>query len=213
MNYLGTTPLKAIILASKLFEHSSQHTQSGLNMPHLWQRALLTGQCAKALAMAYAPTRPLKDEAFTAGVLHCCGLLILAESQPALLKEAITAARNTGEPLHVHQLLLLGASDAEVGADLLDLWNLPMPIVDAVLHYAVCPAPQNSVTPLSLLLHAAHALLGEHMPLVEGVPAEPLNVALLEAHGWGLMIPKWRECVSDILQQKDLALASSSRKV
>lgn len=203
VNYLGTSQLKTIILASQVFDHSSQHANAGLNMPHLWRRALLTGQCAKALAMASAPTRPLKDEAFTAGVLHSCGLLILAESQPNLLKEAISAARVAHSPLPTHELFSIGATDAEVGGYLLGLWSLPMPIVDAVLYYPTGPPPQDAVAPLSLLIHAAHALLGEHMPLIEGVPADPLNVALLEAHGWGLLVPEWRECVANILTQKD----------
>jgi hypothetical protein len=74
-----------------------------------------------------------------------------------------------------------------------------MPIVDAVMYYQAGPPPHASVSPLSLLVHAAHALLGEQLPLIEGVPPDPLNEALLEAHGWGLLIPVWRECIAEVL--------------
>jgi HD-like signal output (HDOD) protein len=202
VNYLGTDALKTIVLATQVFDHSKHLALAGLDMQRLWQSALLTGQCAKALALAHAPTRELRDEAFTAGVLLSCGLLVLAESQPAQLKQAIAAARCAHEPLPSHELQLLGATDAEIGGYLLGLWCLPMPIVDAVMHYQAGPPPQASVAPLSLLVHAAHALLGEHQPLIEGVPADPLNVALLEAHGWGLLIPLWRECVANTVGPK-----------
>lgn len=198
VNYVGTASIKAILLTSHVFDSCTHLEQAGLDMPRLWHRAFLAGNCAKALAQAHPSTRLLREEAFTAGVLHCCGLPVLADNLPEQLKQAIANARRDQQRLQAHEISKFGGSYAQVGGYLLGLWNLPIQIVEAVLHHSNGPPATGPVAPLSLLVHAAHALLGEFMPLIEGVRADPLNRSAVESIGWSPLMPLWQQCVTEV---------------
>lgn len=92
------------------------------------------------LAVASA-TRELLDgrakasEAFVAGMLVDVGLLLLAARMPERFLELRVQAMRTQLPLRELEEELLGAQHADLGAHLLDLWGLPVGIVEAVARH------------------------------------------------------------------------------
>ena len=123
----------------------------------LWRHAFMTATAAET-----AVTRGLSDDkdasvAFTAGLLHDFGKLVMTE---ALTDEARSAIRHhmSGEGLGSIEAEreVLGTDHAEVGSCLLLTWRLPDWIVEAVANHhrpIFEPTPQ-----LSAIVHVANRI-------------------------------------------------------
>jgi HD-like signal output (HDOD) protein len=77
----------------------------------------------------------LKDHAFTAGVLHDIGKLVLAQHCTDAFAECFHRSLMEDRPIHDIEEEVLGTTHAEVGAYLLALWGLPDPVVEAVAYH------------------------------------------------------------------------------
>jgi len=101
----------------------------GLDTGALWQHSLATAHGASFLITA-AGQRDLADRAFTAGLLHDVGKLVLEPALAAVEQQqppvAIATAGCEAERGRI------GHDHAEVGAALLEAWCLPGEIVAAV---------------------------------------------------------------------------------
>jgi len=86
------------------------------------------------LARLLAAGREWESQAFTAGLLHEVGQLALASSQPAEFGSVLAAWRESddAEPLSTFELAAFGVSHIDVGENLLRLWGLPTPVIEAV---------------------------------------------------------------------------------
>lgn len=71
------------------------------------------------------------EKAYTVGLLHDIGRLLLELAPPAVL-ERRDRLRASGVDSAIAELLTCGTSHAEAGADVLELWNLPEEYMTAV---------------------------------------------------------------------------------
>jgi HD-like signal output (HDOD) protein len=124
--YLGAVTLRRVVLSAEVF---SKFDASEFPVDFdLGGQQLHALQVAE-LASAIVPQPEAKEVAFTAGMLHDVGELVLATQLPAEFARTC-AARRAGmadpdtERLH-----------ARVGAYLIGQWGLPMPVVQAVAHH------------------------------------------------------------------------------
>ena len=90
-----------------------------LDLDSLWQHSLGTAYGAAFLVNAMGPSR-LRDRAFTAGLLHDIGKLML---EPSLAGGGITREMEVARTGHDH---------AEAGAALLDSWQIPYDVIAGV---------------------------------------------------------------------------------
>jgi HD-like signal output (HDOD) protein len=74
----------------------------------------------------------LADAAFTAGLLHHIGALVLLHAAPPDYTRAMERARQLKGDMATAEREIFGVTHAEVGAYLLGLWGIPFPIVEAV---------------------------------------------------------------------------------
>ena len=68
----------------------------------------------------------------TAGMLHDIGSLAIYKNMPEQATEALIAADGDEEVLAIIESELMGFNHAEVGAELLRIWNFPEWMVEAV---------------------------------------------------------------------------------
>jgi putative nucleotidyltransferase with HDIG domain len=128
------------------------------------------------------------SDAFTAGLLHDVGTLLLAANQPDDLFELLDQAAEAELPPFVLERERWGITHAEVGAYLLGLWGLPAHIVQAVADHHD-PLPWLPEMPsLGLLVCAADAIVRER----EGGNAPRLDEAKVHALGLLEALPAWR---------------------
>jgi HD-like signal output (HDOD) protein len=97
-----------------------------------WDHSVDCATSARALARLTGAADP--DAAFVAGLVHDIGLLVIARAAPAELGAIL--ASQPRDPLAAERLAL-GVNHPQVGQRLLEQWNLPTYLSDAVrLHHA-----------------------------------------------------------------------------
>ena len=94
-----------------------------------WTQMAATTIVAHSLAKQHSPK--LREEAFLGGLLCDLGQLVLAEALPDEYAQVI-ARTNGGEILQDAELHVFGTTHMEVARDLLDSWNLPKVLCEAI---------------------------------------------------------------------------------
>jgi len=176
--FLGLDTLKSLALIHGVF-HQIRALPPGFERGHLWQHSLEAAALARAIARAERFPAGGESAAFTGGLLHDVGLLILASG----LEQDYLRVRDLlrAEPVEVAvaEVRVLGVHHAEVGAHLLGLWNLPAPVVEAVARHHYPPGPDSGGP--ALAVYAAETLLaarGDHGVFGQAAPGTPLPPAL-----------------------------------
>lgn len=105
-----------------------------IDLSAFWHHSLLSAELARALAQATAYPRP--GEAYLGGLLHDIGELALLSALRAEYG-AMLALCEDGEALAALELVRLGATHADVGAWLIDQWELDTQLADGVLFHHV----------------------------------------------------------------------------
>src|SRR4030095_5269981 len=119
----------------------------GFSPDQLQQNSLLTALLAKKIVGNPA----LADAAFTAGLLHHIGALVLLHAAPPHYERALELRKQLKGNSAAAEREVFGVTHAEVGAYLLGLWGIPFPIVEAVaFHHR-----PNEVAPESRALGTA----------------------------------------------------------
>ncbi len=142
-------------------------------------------------AAGSAPGVSRTELAFTAGLTHKVGVLVLAGCGPGPLDFNGLALPSAAE-----ERAALGVTHAEAGAYLLGLWGLPSPLVEAVARHQ---EPRATATDprLVALTHASCAFADAALanrPLEEAA----LDLALLESWGFAGELPRWRQIAQEL---------------
>ena len=156
--YLGMETTKALVLLAHTFSYFDKVRAADFSVEKLWKHSVVTGKFAERIARAEGREAEVVGQAFTAGMLHDIGKLLLAANLPEGFKEALATARREQMQLWDAERAVFGATHGELGACLLGIWGLPMPIVEAVAlhHYPICFLSKQ-FCPLTAV-HAANAL-------------------------------------------------------
>src|SRR5205085_1070346 len=109
--------------------------QAGISLDQLWNHSFLVASLAREITLTQTFDAQRANDAFTAGLLHNVGQIVLASNLPREYSSVIAAARKHVHPLHEQEATQLGVTHGQVGAHLLSLWGMPLPLVEtAALH-------------------------------------------------------------------------------
>lgn len=124
----------------------------GLSAQALWSRAVA---CAIAAASLAERSNVDRGDAYTAGLMHGIGLLVI-DRHAAQERKAPRRLVSSGYPLDFApaEREWLGFSHAEAGAALLELWGFSEPVIAAV-KYQIEPEAAGEHRPLSMVLATA----------------------------------------------------------
>jgi HD-like signal output (HDOD) protein len=121
----------------------------GVDMNQFWRYSLNTAKLARALA---GMTRQNQPAAFTAGLIHAIGELVMHLGLP----DELLVLNPIVQPLSLKrasaECKLLGYCYADVGAGFARNWQFPQPIVDALEHQCA-PFDNDAYEPMAGLLH------------------------------------------------------------
>jgi HD-like signal output (HDOD) protein/CheY-like chemotaxis protein len=145
------------------------------------------------LAARFAQSPREADLAFTAGLVHEIGRMLLVRESPAEMAAVLQQAIASGRPISEVERERLGATHAEVGAYALGMWGLPLSVVEAVAYHHAIPAARRSERRIAALVHAADVLLEHAVAARSGRPVEVLDLQALDALGFTALLPTWRE--------------------
>jgi putative nucleotidyltransferase with HDIG domain len=125
---LGLENVRRITLATTVIDRY-QHGSAAFDPRLLWRHSLGVALCASTIA-EHAGYRA--ETAFTAGLLHDIGQLLLFASVPELFGAAIERRQRLDESITTAETTVLGFDHAVAGAALARLWHLPADIVDGI---------------------------------------------------------------------------------
>jgi HD-like signal output (HDOD) protein len=146
---LGMTHVRSLVMAAAL--GSSFKNVPGVNLPQFWRYSLRVADISKSLA---GVLRQNESNAFTAGLIHAIGDLIMHIAMPDLVSPLDMGT----PPLDLNraqaEMAVFGYTYAQVGAGMAEKWQFPTTIVSA-LNNQISPFEGDAYDPLGGVLHIA----------------------------------------------------------
>jgi putative nucleotidyltransferase with HDIG domain len=158
--YLGVENLKSVVLAVEIAGECFKELRSRFDLDKYAIHAMRVG----GLSEKFAKTLELKQKdtqcAFTSGLLHDIGKLVMLQHFDELYLSHETSAMSVPDTAHTEkrELEKFGVSHSELGASLVGIWGLPPMIVHAVAyHHHLDQLPQDQLL-FPAIVHVANAV-------------------------------------------------------
>jgi len=156
ISYLGTGTLKNIAISSSILHAFSPPSGNNLfNLKTFWWHSLRCAVFARFIAREIKYNNP--EEAFLTGLLHDIGRLVLWVNYPKEYSELLANYSGRSDLLLAGEIRQ-GITHCEIGAWMLNRWNLPPFVVDAVLYHHEPAKRIKSALPLVQIIWVANAL-------------------------------------------------------
>jgi HD-like signal output (HDOD) protein/CheY-like chemotaxis protein len=195
INSLGLSMLKNLTLLCSATTASNPFDNiKGFSFDKLQSDSILYGCLTRDIYNTVDKEK--SDDAFMAGFLYGIGYLVMAQCQASKFQEAIDKSNNENLPLVDCELDVFGCTHGEIGAYLLGIWGLPLPIIEAVAYYLNPKQIKNEEFNLVYALYFANIIIKE----ARGELNEDY-IAILKKLGVDSHLPKWRESAQKLLSQ------------
>lgn len=164
---LGLNSTLMLTLSFSLLSSLRQQQNTGLDYDRYWRRSLLASSAARLLAMQTENISP--EEAFLSSLLQDIGLVVLDTTFDQFYQQLHTQ-RVTHQQIINHERQQISCDHSRVGAWLLERWNFPSHLIEAVLnsHHLI---PLDSPQQLKSIDHCV-ALSG---PIADALMAADLS--------------------------------------
>ena len=154
---LGLSNIRNLVLAAEAFQPTeTDPLPANFRIDALWDHSLRVAAFAKKITLLELENLKLSDDAFTAGLLHDIGQIVLATKMPEKFGEALERAQQGGELLIDAEKAIFGATHAEVGGYLLELWGLPDAITEAITFHFIPSGCSEDEFSVATALHVAN---------------------------------------------------------
>ncbi|WP_038494521.1 HDOD domain-containing protein [Janthinobacterium agaricidamnosum] len=152
---LGFHSIRTLVTACSITGSFQPAPGSRFDFEAFWRHAVGTAVAARALA---PHLRQNPETAFTAGLLHDLGTLVLVTSYPALYRQAelYRGSHDCGEA--EAERAIFGLDHALVGSTLAAHWKFPLAIQAAVAGHHDLSGPDACSPSLALTVHLANIL-------------------------------------------------------
>lgn len=175
--------------ASMMNTFKNTGRDDGFDLDLFWGHSVAVAVASEAIARKNLGAKP--EDAFTAGILHDIGRLVLRQVMPTEFAQAVAIARRGELPLNEAELETTGYAHDEVGQSLGERWKFPGHLVDAVRchHDRSLSAAADGLSGVvaeanRLMLH--YGLFCGYDLDAGDVPALPADLAEVEASAGGV---------------------------
>ena len=176
---VGTKQIQSLAIGGALNSLAVLLPRGLINMERFWRHSLAVGIAAQELWRLSG--RSESEQLFVSGILHDCGKLALAYAAPQVVASLGKSYSMQSEPTYYTEKKLLEFDHARLGGMLLHRWNMPLPLVIAVLRHHQVEEPTRY--PEAAAVHMADALvtaLG-----ITPTPSPPVPPVSMEA--WNVL--------------------------
>jgi HD-like signal output (HDOD) protein/ActR/RegA family two-component response regulator len=129
---LGLDTLRTLVLTAHVFEQFQSSLLTPDEVQQMSDHSLAVSNSARKIARFEHADQPTQEGAFTAGLLHDAGKLILASTLSKQYQQVLEYKEKANIGLYAAEHEMLGCTHAQVAAYLFGLWGLPGTIVEAV---------------------------------------------------------------------------------
>jgi HD-like signal output (HDOD) protein len=192
---LGTDLVAALVFSQTLFRHYENLSHADVDVERIWSHCWEMAYLAQQLCREKGLGRKAGEEVFLAGLLHESGRLILSDNFPVQFHGACEAARQAKSPLAPRLREIFQAGAPQVTGWLLELWGLPVNVINAIAALDKPEAPPGGPFSVPAALYVADRLASRKSP-PDNFVAEDLDPVYLRAVG----------CVDDIAGWEKLPL-------
>jgi HD-like signal output (HDOD) protein len=187
---LGVSVIQSLAMAVPIFSSYNKGKCPNFHIDHVWEHSIETAVIGRRISSHDLDDSFMGDQAFCAGVLHDVGKIILADGMPEAYAAALKEAQETRTPLHEVERKHFQTTHAELGAYLLALWGLPIPLVEAVACHHHPRRCGNEGICLAGVVHMANTLVHSKPAHPELVPT-PVDADYLKVVGLEQQFATW----------------------
>jgi putative nucleotidyltransferase with HDIG domain len=127
---LGFNTIKSLAMSASVIQSLKGFGGRAMNQDRFWGHSLGCGMAARLVSPRFPTLDP--EEAFTVGLLHDLGKLLLGQFVEDEYDRVVKEMQQSGQELHLIELQRLGMSHAQVGAWLVRKWTLPAAVCEPV---------------------------------------------------------------------------------
>lgn len=154
ITFLGFQATRNLITAAAVTGCFPNGQCPGFNDKAFWRHSIATAACARSLARRL---RFNQDVAFTAGLLHDIGRLVLVTGHPQAYGEVLAwRSRHDGELLEAERAVL-GIDHVDAGVALAGHWNFSDTMRQAIAYHHAPETPGAGF--LAAIVHVANAVV------------------------------------------------------
>lgn len=129
---LGMLRVRSVVLQTSLMQNYASIQAQGFDLERFWRHGSLTGEACRILAQQSGAAGIGPDAAYTCGLMHDIGTVVMLDSFPTAYLEAVARSRSGGVSMEHAETLIFGFHHSEVGAALAQNWRFPNEIVLAI---------------------------------------------------------------------------------
>jgi putative nucleotidyltransferase with HDIG domain len=200
--FLGFNTVKTLVLGVSIVEQfRARPAVRGFDIDRLQAHSLETAVTAREMLRGTGGG----DEAFSAGMLHDVGQLLLAARAPEEYSDVLIRTRE-GQRLELAERAIFGVDHAVVGAYLLGIWGLPQPLVSAVARHHLPEREVSERFGSALAVAMANKLCHDPDTPASDDPGEQAHIDLAHARAVGVAssLPGWRELARRVARNEEI---------
>ncbi|MDR2825972.1 MAG: HDOD domain-containing protein [Deltaproteobacteria bacterium] len=161
---LGVEQIKTLAISGMLQNLVVRMPKGIINLDDFWRHSIATSIAAQSIWKLMG--KDDSERLFVAGLLHDCGILALAYTAPDIAKSLGVSCRSSSKQRYIIEQERISFDHARLGGMLLHRWNMPLPLVMAVLRHHQVESPERY--PEAAVVHLADIIAFA----VAGVSAE-----------------------------------------
>lgn len=162
---LGTCAIRQAVLSVGVVDRFQAVEVDSLDPLPFWEHSIACGLIAAEITRALGDSEP--EAAFTMGLLHDVGRLLLAELLGDTYARVLATAADSSLPVELVERRMLSVTHAEVMGPVLRAWQFPRELIEPIVRHHEHPASVQAAAPdqarevavVALANELAHALL------------------------------------------------------
>ncbi|HLU39254.1 MAG TPA: HDOD domain-containing protein [Planctomycetota bacterium] len=133
---LGLKVIRNVVVQATVLEQFGDvRALAAFDPRQLWEHSFKTAVAARMIAARARGVGLDKEDAYTAGLMHDVGKMVLLDNRPDQFGEALAAATRHAVPLAKAEAEVFGFSHAHVGGLLAQRWKLSPELQGAIMYH------------------------------------------------------------------------------
>lgn len=178
---IGLEELRSLVMASSANVVFNKISTDLVDMDSFWHHSVYTGLVSRKLAAQC--NLPGRETIFLTGLLHDVGQLVIYSQLPNEASTILTQSDDQEKTLCSIEHEVLGFDHTEVGAELLNLWDLPQSLWEPV-RYHHTPLKSEEFPQQTALLHIANAIANTVEPVLKSSRLPASTAPLVDPAAW-----------------------------